>query len=61
MRGVGWRINLFLLHLFTAHVEPRCFTTSVATPWGYKAGDRSCITYILPHDLPSSPRLLPYG
>jgi hypothetical protein len=27
----------------------------------YKTGGRSCATYILPNDLPSSPRLLPYG
>jgi hypothetical protein len=35
--------------------------SSVITPWGYKAGDHSCATYIIPHDLPPSSHFLPYG
>jgi hypothetical protein len=61
MRGVGWHVSLFLLCPFTASAEPSCFASSVATPRDYKAGDHSCATYILLHNLPSSPRLLPYG
>jgi hypothetical protein len=53
--------NSFLLRLFTVPTEPNRFTSSVVTPWGYKAGGRSYATYIFPHDLPLSLRLLPYG
>jgi hypothetical protein len=61
VRGVGCRVSSFLLHLFIAPVEPSLFASSVATPRGYKAGSRSCATYNLPHYLPSSLCLLPYG
>jgi hypothetical protein len=50
----------FLLRLFTVPVEPSRFATMLVTTRGYKVGGRSCTTYILSHDLSSSPRLLPY-
>jgi hypothetical protein len=40
-------------------VEPSRFAYSVVTPRGYKAGGRSYLTYIFPHDLPPSSRF--YG
>jgi hypothetical protein len=61
VRGVGWRVSSFLLCLFTARAEPSRFASLVTTSWGYKIGGHSCATYILPHDLPISPRLLPYS
>jgi hypothetical protein len=47
--------------IFTMPTEPSHFASLVVTLWGYKAGGRSCATYILLHDLPPSPRLIPYG
>jgi hypothetical protein len=47
--------------IFTMPAELSRFASSVATPRGYKAGSCSCAAYISPHDLPPSPRLLPYG
>jgi hypothetical protein len=46
---------------FTALAKPSHFTSSVVTLQGYKVGGRSCVIYILLHDLPPSSRLLPYG
>jgi hypothetical protein len=52
VRGVGCCVSSFLLCLFTVPVELSRFASSVITPRGYKTGDRSCATYILPYDLP---------
>jgi hypothetical protein len=37
----GWRANSFLLRLFKVPGRPSCFASSVVTPRGYKASDRS--------------------
>jgi hypothetical protein len=47
--------------IFTASVVCSRVASSVGTPRGYKADGHSCATYILLHDLPSSPGLLPYS
>jgi hypothetical protein len=47
--------------VFTAPMELGRFASSVITPRGYTAGGGSCATYIFPHNLPLSPRFLPYG
>jgi hypothetical protein len=60
VRGVRWHISFFLLRLFTTPVEPSRLASSIATLWGNKAGNHSCATYILSHDLSLSPHLLPY-
>jgi hypothetical protein len=60
LRGVMWHVISFLLRLFIAPIEPSCFASSVATLRGYKDVGCSCTTDILPHDLPSSPCLVPY-
>jgi hypothetical protein len=57
---LGWHVNLCLLRLFTAPVRARHFASSVITPLGYKASGHPCATYVLFHDLPLPPRLLPY-
>jgi hypothetical protein len=46
--------------VFTAPAEPNRFASSVVKPQVYKAGSRSSATYIFPHDLPLSLRLLRY-
>jgi hypothetical protein len=57
MRGVGWCINSFLLHLFIAPAEPSRFPSLVATPQAIKlaiapAQPRSF--YMISHRLPAS-------
>jgi hypothetical protein len=47
--------------IFTTPTEPNSFASSVVTPRGYKVGDRSCATYIFPHNIPPLLHLLPYG
>jgi hypothetical protein len=53
--------KIILLRLFTAPMEPNHFAYLVVTPRGYKAGNHSYASYIFPHYLPPSPRLLPNG
>jgi hypothetical protein len=53
--------KIVLLCFFTVPTEASRFASSYDASWGYKASSRSCATYILPHDLPPSPHLLPYG
>jgi hypothetical protein len=52
--------KIILLCLFTTHAEPNHFASSVVRTQSYKAGGHSYATYIIPHDLPPSLRLLPY-
>jgi hypothetical protein len=47
--------------VFTAPMELGRFASSVITPRCYTTGGGSCATYIFPHNLPLSPRFLPYG
>jgi hypothetical protein len=51
---------IFTMHFYCT-AEPSRFVSLVVTPRGYKAGGRSCATYFFLHDLPPSPRLLPYA
>jgi acyl-CoA hydrolase len=46
---------------FTMHAELSRFASSIVTLRSYKAGGRSCATYIFPHDIPPLLHLLPYG
>jgi hypothetical protein len=46
--------------VFTVTTEPSHFASSVVTLRGYKAGSRSCATYIFSHDISSFLHLLPY-
>jgi hypothetical protein len=55
---VGWCINSCLLRLFTVPAGAHRFASLIVTPWGYKAGDRSCAQPTSPrtisHRLPTS-------
>jgi hypothetical protein len=47
--------------VFTAPAELSRFASTVATLLGYNIGGRTYATYILPHNLSSSPHFLPYS
>jgi hypothetical protein len=38
----GWRVNMYLLHLFTASIRARRLAPSVVIPRGYKASRQPC-------------------